>query len=981
MIGFDRVDELVGTAASVGRNATEWLMHGGGLQVDEDYSPYAVVASGQTYRLRRYFPDDLPPSTGAIPSLVFVPPLMIKADVYDIAPRSSPVRAVHENGVDVWVVDFGPPEEEPGGLERTVADHVLALSEVVDHVRAATGRNVVLSGYSQGGLFGYQTTAYRRNDGVDSVVTFGSVVDFQSGAPLPIPMSPQNYEEFAQDVLDLGIFRHTSLPGWAARSITKMIDPVAATTFYVNYFRTLHDRDEIMRGEKQRQFLDQNGWAAYPGPAMNDLMAYVAHNRLLTGGFVVGERVVALSDVEVPILIAVGERDAQGPPAGVRAVARAAPRAEVHELTLDTGHFGIIASSGARKRTWPRVAGWLRWRAGLEPLPDGLVPAAQVTSTRAWSPSASTRRIQWVVDLGWGVSRTAVRMLSGAAGAAGSLAAETGRRLPGLNHLDALAPAIEISLSLLLDESCRIDPDGTLLLVGDRAIRRSRFKHRVDSVVRGLVGAGVREGDRVGVLMGSRPSGLSLVAALNRMGAVAVLLRPDGDTAREAALGEVAFVVSDPENAGRITTVPRVRWCVLGGRTAEQDLPDDAVDLERVDPDTVTMPAWYRPNPHRGADLAFVLFTGEGPSTAARHITNRRWALSALGTVRASGLKPSDTVYSTTPVHHGSALLMAVGGAIAGDARLALAGRADPDTFWTEIRRYGATHVTYTWNSLQAVTDGPRHVLERGHPIRQFLGSGMPLGLGERVRERFAPASVLEFYASPDGEVILADTTGSKPGSMGRPLPGTAEVAVVAWDPGTRRLQLGPDGLSRECATGEAGLLVEKAAPGRPVDDPLRSVLVPGDEWGSTGDLFRADVDGDLWLVGPADGLIETTEGRIAPSEVRDALGAVPGVGVAAAYGVPNGDGSNVLVGVVTRSGRHGPRKIDIEVALADLPQECRPVRVLVLAEMPLTTWSRPDVRHLRDEGLPVPQPGRVVWQRQHDGRSYRRLTGRAGSR
>ena len=49
--------------------------------------------------------------------------------------------------------------------------------------------------------------------------------------------------------------------------------------------------------------------------------------------------------------------------------------------------------------------------------------------------------------------------------------------------------------------------------------------------------------------MSTRPSGLSVVAALNRLGAVAVLMRPDGPVEREAELGKVPRIVADPELA------------------------------------------------------------------------------------------------------------------------------------------------------------------------------------------------------------------------------------------------------------------------------------------------------------------------------------------------------------------------------------------------------------------------------------------------
>ena len=62
--------------------------------------------------------------------------------------------------------------------------------------------------------------------------------------------------------------------------------------------------------------------------------------------------------------------------------------------------------------------------------------------------------------------------------------------------------------------------------------------------------------------------------------------------------------------------------------------------MERIDPDAVALPAWYRPNPGRARDLAFVLFTGEGERTRANRITNGRWALSAFGTASSAALTP-----------------------------------------------------------------------------------------------------------------------------------------------------------------------------------------------------------------------------------------------------------------------------------------------------------------------------------------------------
>ena len=135
----------IGTAA---QNALE-VARFGGLTTDDEPSPYEVAHEQRVFRLRRYFPaagTSLAGEAGkaAAAQILLVPPLMLAAEIYDVSPASSAVRLLHEHGVDPWVIDFGAPERERGGLERTLADHVLAVSDAVDLVREQTGRDVHL---------------------------------------------------------------------------------------------------------------------------------------------------------------------------------------------------------------------------------------------------------------------------------------------------------------------------------------------------------------------------------------------------------------------------------------------------------------------------------------------------------------------------------------------------------------------------------------------------------------------------------------------------------------------------------------------------------------------------------------------------------------------------------------------------------------------------------------------------------------------
>ena len=148
------------------------------------------------------------------------------------------------------------------------------------------------------------------------------------------------------------------------------------------------------------------------------------------------------------------------------------------------------------------------------------------------------------------------------------------------------------------------------------------------------------------------------------------------------------------------------------------------------------------------------------------------------------------------------------------------------------MRRYGITVASYTWTMLREIANAPPDAAERHHPVRLFIGAGMPRGLWRRVARRFAPATVLEFYASTEGEAILVNLSGEKPGCKGRPLPGSAEVRLAAYDVESNRLRERPDGFAVASGPGDVGMLLTRL---RGVvstsESPLRGLFEPNDAW------------------------------------------------------------------------------------------------------------------------------------------------------
>ena len=192
----------------------------------------------------------------------------------------------------------------------------------------------------------------------------------------------------------------------------------------------------------------------------------------------------------------------------------------------------------------------------------------------------------------------------------------------------------------IISEQAKGSPDGEFLLFDGRVHTYEAVDRRINNVVRGLIDVGVRQGDQVGVLMETRPSALVAIAALSRLGAIAVLMPPDADLEEAARLGGVTEILTDPTNLEAARKLPVQVLVLGGGDSRDLNLPDDAdvIDMEKIDPDTVELPGWYRPNPGLARDLAFVAFSTVGGELVAKQITNYRWALSAFGTASAAAL-------------------------------------------------------------------------------------------------------------------------------------------------------------------------------------------------------------------------------------------------------------------------------------------------------------------------------------------------------
>ena len=137
----------------------------------------------------------------------------------------------------------------------------------------------------------------------------------------------------------------------------------------------------------------------------------------------------------------------------------------------------------------------------------------------------------------------------------------------------------------------------------------------------------------------------------------------------------------------------------------------------------------------------------------------------------------------------------------------------------------------------------------------------------------------------------------------------------------------------------------------------------------ATGDLFRVDADGDFWWVDTMAALVHTARGAVGTVPIERVLGAVPGVDLAAVYGVrPDAETDEVVLAAVTERDGHEITPASLTAAVMALPAHHRPAVVHVIEQMPRTTWFRPRKVPLRDAGLPGPDARGWAWDDEAHG-------------
>ncbi len=418
------------------------------------------------------------------------------------------------------------------------------------------------------------------------------------------------------------------------------------------------------------------------------------------------------------------------------------------------------------------------------------------------------------------------------------------------------------------------------------------YRRQADGAAAGLIGLGIRPGDRVGILSENRFEWLVADIAILSAGAADVPLHaplaPPQAQYQLAHSGARGVIVSSQAQADKVFAsidgLPDLSWLVAF----------DPVTVPPVLADRLRVLSWpgliergwlsgeeaRREVLHREAattadDLATIIYTsGTTGHPKGVMLTHRNLISNAEGTLQASpeGLDdvllswlPYSHIYARTTDHYLTILAGTVV-CLAESVDTLILNLAEIQPTWmTSVPRF----YEKIWMSVEHLTADQRAVaLKRlfGPRIRRLSSGGAPLP--RHVAEGFLEAGLplLEGYGLTESSPVICfnRTDAHKVGTVGPPIPGV-EVKIA------------PDG---EILT--RGPHVMKGY----WKDPEATSRTIVDGWLHTGDVGQLDADGFLTITDRKKDIIVTSGGKnIAPSEIERLLVSDPFIDQAVVVG------------------------------------------------------------------------------------------------
>lgn len=322
------------------------------FDIDVGTTPSEVVYEEDKFKLLHYYP--MAEKIHPVPLLI-VYALVNRFYMLDLQPDRSMIRRLLEQGIDIYLIDWGYPSRADKFL--TLDDYINGyIDRAVEIIKKRSGVNKIsLLGVCQGGTFSVMYAALHP-DKVKNLIPVVAPIDFSTQAGLLHIWV--KYFDVDKIVDTLG-----NVPGDFLNNIFLLLNP----------FRLIIDKyvtflEHVDNVEFTKNFLRMEKWIFdspdQTGEAFRQFLKdCYQKNLLIKNEMRIDGKRIDLRKINMPVLNIVAELDHIVPADACKPLEEAVSSKDKKTLNFPTKHIGLFVSSKFQKEVWSKVGEWLRLRS------------------------------------------------------------------------------------------------------------------------------------------------------------------------------------------------------------------------------------------------------------------------------------------------------------------------------------------------------------------------------------------------------------------------------------------------------------------------------------------------------------------------------------------------------------------------------------------------------------------------------------------
>jgi len=360
------------------------------LVTDVATTPSEVVYQEDRVKLKHYKPRTK--SRYATPLLV-VYALINRETMLDLQPGRSVVETFLDNGIDLYMIEWGYPTRKDRFLGFD--DHInVYMDNIINFIRQRNGVDKInLMGICMGGTFSLIYSALYP-DKIKNLITTVTPSCFDTDKGLLHVWMKQvdadkmvdMYGNIPADVMNFGFL--------LLNPARLMIDK------YVGFMENMDNKNFVENFVRMEKWIFDS--PDLPGEVFRQFIKDCYQKNLLVQNLLeVGGRRIDLRKVTMPLLNIYGKFDHLVPPEACEPLLGYVGGTDTENLCLETGHIGIYVSSKCQKEFAPKIAAWLKDRDAItQPLKTRKPPARPRTqSTKSAVTETASKSIANDINL------------------------------------------------------------------------------------------------------------------------------------------------------------------------------------------------------------------------------------------------------------------------------------------------------------------------------------------------------------------------------------------------------------------------------------------------------------------------------------------------------------------------------------------------------------------------------------------------------